>query len=116
MEPITHSNTRDPIKCFNEIFKEYLGNATIKTKSESPISEERKIEKILIELDQMLAGGTKRRKVVYFLGLVIDFALLTERCLQSKGITSFDPERGAKEFFEKFPLIKRRRNSSKYLL
>jgi len=98
----------DPISCFNEIFNDYLGNEGITDTAFASPEEKKIIETISDRLDEMLKGGSGRRRVVYFLGLVIDFCLLAEKCLRHAQEIEEDHSRDEKAFFAAFPLIKKR--------
>jgi hypothetical protein len=98
----------DPIACFNEMFRGYLGGEEISEKIGTSKAEGKLIEVISNRLDEMLGGGNGRRRVVYYLGLVIDFCLLTEKCLRHIGEIEEDHSRDETIFFESFPLITKR--------
>jgi len=98
----------DPIASFNEIFREYLGGEDISSKAGTSEEEAKLIDTISDRLDEMLTGGNGRRRIVYYLGLVIDFCLLTEKCLRHLGETEEDHSRDETAFFKRFPLITRR--------
>lgn len=98
----------DPITSFNELFQDYLGGEEVSEKISASKEEAKLIEMISNRLDEMLRGGNGRRRVVYYLGLAIDFCLLAEKCLRHIGETEEDQSRDETAFFKKFPRITRR--------
>lgn len=98
----------DPISCFNELFSDYLGGKKITDKVDTSPGEVEIIKTILDLLNEMLRGGNGRRRIGYYLGLVIDFCLLVEKCLGHIGDTEEDLSRDERAFFDTFPLIQKR--------
>jgi hypothetical protein len=101
-------NNSDPISIFNEIFSVYLGTLKVEADLETTKEELDIIADVSNRINEMLSGRQGGRRVSYYLGLVVDFCLLVERCLQASGKTGADQNRDEKAFFRLFPLIEKR--------